>query len=141
MSTDETHSQLLLEIGVEELPPGVINAVVQTLEDRVKAALDSWGLQTGSYQTYATPRRLAVHVSDLQTQQPDRSEMVLGPPVSIAYDDEGNPSPAATGFARKVGVEVADMWVNQETPVERGVAVCATGFCDEGAGVTRGEGQ
>ncbi|MBR56958.1 MAG: glycine--tRNA ligase subunit beta [Myxococcales bacterium] len=122
MSVGETNSQLLLEVGVEELPPGTISSVVKAFDDRVKAALESWGLQAGSSTTYATPRRIAVQVSGVQTQQPDRSEMVLGPPVSIAYDDEGNPSPAAAGFARKVGVEVDKMSVQ---PGKRGDVLAA----------------
>jgi glycyl-tRNA synthetase beta chain len=98
--------ELLLEIGVEELPAAWLPALTSQLADRLKARLTGAGLavKTG-IETHGTPRRLTASVPDLIDRQEDREELLTGPPLSAAFDQEGHPTPAALGFARKLGVD------------------------------------
>jgi glycyl-tRNA synthetase beta chain len=111
--------ELLLEIGVEELPASWLPALTTQLAERVKARLTSLGfpLKTG-VETHATPRRLAACVPELIDRQEDREELMTGPPVSAAFDAEGHPTAAALGFARKLNVEF-DAIQQTDTPKGR----------------------
>ena len=100
--------ELLIEIGLEELPAAWIAGLTRQLGDRVVARLREHRLApAGPVETYATPRRLTARVGRLAERQEDLEEVVTGPPVSAAFDASGQPTPAALGFARKQGVEVA----------------------------------
>ncbi len=99
----------LLEIGVEELPAGDVDSALTQLRDKVPTWLASLGLEHGPVQVYATPRRLAVFVENLAPGQPDREDLVKGPPAERAFDKDGNATPAALGFAKKNGVETKDL--------------------------------
>ena len=99
--------ELLIEIGCEEIPaswlPGLTRQVAMHLDARLKdARLDT----DAPAESYSTPRRLTARVAKLAERQTDHEELVTGPPVSAAYKPDGNPTPAAIGFARKYGVEV-----------------------------------
>ena len=99
--------ELLIEIGCEELPaswlPGLTRQVATHLDARLKEArLDT----DAPAESYSTPRRLTARVAKLAERQTDHEELVTGPPVSAAYKPDGEPTPAAVGFARKYGVEV-----------------------------------
>src|SRR5947207_7570893 len=108
--------ELLLEIGVEELPASWLPGLVKQLEDKLKAELIRIGLTLKSgAEAHGTPRRLTVRVPELVDRQEDRDETLTGPPLSAALDAEGHPTPAALGFARKLGVEF-DALVPTETP-------------------------
>lgn len=108
--------ELLLEIGVEELPASWLPGLATQLADRVKARLTSIGFPLkGGVEAHATPRRLAACVPELTDRQEDREELMTGPPVSAAFDAEGHPTPAALGFARKLNVEF-DALVQTDTP-------------------------
>jgi glycyl-tRNA synthetase beta chain len=96
----------LLEIGTEEIPDWMIEPALANLASLVADLLAAHRLQAGALRTDATPRRLVLHVQDLAERQPDSEELVSGPPVSAAFKD-GQPTGAALGFARKMGVEVA----------------------------------
>lgn len=101
--------ELLIEIGTEELPASWLPALTRQLQERTDAALAEFRLKSeGAAEAYATPRRLAVAVSRVAERQEDLENLVTGPPVSAAYKD-GAPTPAAIGFARKQGVEVAEL--------------------------------
>ena len=100
---------LLLELGSEELPPAALEAMSAALTEGIKAGLDRLGLSFGSVQSFATPRRLAVHVSDIPVRQPDRQTQRRGPAVRIAFDEAGQPTKAALGFARSCGVDVTEL--------------------------------
>ena len=97
---------LLLEIGTEELPPRALKGMAQALGRELSARLQSRGLAHGPVQSFATPRRLAVLIPDVPEAQADRDLERRGPSVQSAFDEAGNPTKAALGFARSCGVEV-----------------------------------
>lgn len=97
---------LLIEIGTEELPPKALKHLAQSFQQEITAGLAALNLDYKSVQSYATPRRLALNVFDLVTQQQDKEVERRGPALQAAYDKDGKPSKAAQGFARSCGVEV-----------------------------------
>jgi glycyl-tRNA synthetase beta chain len=100
---------LLVEIGTEELPPKALRGLMDAFAKNLAGALDNARLEHGDVHAYASPRRLAVIVDALATGQEERRSTQKGPPVSVAFDDDGNPQPAAIAFAKKCGVDVADL--------------------------------
>lgn len=94
----------LVEVGTEELPPKALRSLMNAFADGVNSGLDSARLTHGDVDGYASPRRLAVIVRDLASGQEDRDVVQKGPPVSIAFDDKGEPTKAALAFAKKCGV-------------------------------------
>ncbi len=105
---------LLLEIGIEELPAGDLDGALAQLRELVPARMAEARLDYGSVRVLGTPRRLAVLVEGMSPRQRPVEEMVKGPPVRVAFDGEGQPTKAALGFARKQGVRVDELTV-QET--------------------------
>ena len=103
------HRDLLVEIGTEELPSSELRSLGEAFARDTRAAIDARGLDHGQIDWFATPRRLAVRVGELATAQADSTVEHLGPPVSAAFDADGNATRAAEGFARKHGVAVADL--------------------------------
>jgi glycyl-tRNA synthetase beta chain len=98
--------ELLLEIGVEELPASWLPHLTAQLAARLTARLNEHGLPSkASVETHGTPRRLTACQPELVDRQEDREEAVMGPPVSAAFDAEGHPTNAGLGFARKLGVD------------------------------------
>ncbi len=102
-------NDFLVEIGTEELPPKALRSLMEAFAANLAAAVDEAGLAHDDIESYASPRRLAVCIKNLQRQQEDRNTEQKGPPVRIAFDGDGNPTSAATAFARKCGVEIADL--------------------------------
>jgi len=104
-------SNLLVEIGTEELPPRALKTLGEEFAKGVHAALGKVQLtaEHGAFKWYATPRRLAIWAADVACRQPDRTVERRGPSVAAAFDDEGKPTPAARGFARSCGVEVREL--------------------------------
>ncbi len=100
---------LLVEIGTEELPPKALPKLSKAFGAELRNGLTQAGITHGDVTLYAAPRRLAVLINEVSTHQPDREEERRGPAVQAAFDDEGNPTKAAQGFARSCGVEVADL--------------------------------
>jgi len=99
----------LLEIGCEEIPARMIDAASLELRERVPKLLERERLSaTGTISYLDTPRRLAVLASGIPAAQPDITEQVTGPAVNISFKD-GQPTPAAHAFAKKAGVDVADL--------------------------------
>jgi glycyl-tRNA synthetase beta chain len=98
----------LLEIGCEEIPARMIDAAAEELRQRVSALLSRERLSVGEVTHFDTPRRLAVMATDIAASQADVVEQVNGPSVSVAYKD-GQPTPAAHAFAKKAGVDVAQL--------------------------------
>ncbi len=111
MSTDT----LLVELGTEELPPKALKSLGLAFRDGIVRGLQERKLGFGEVQWFATPRRLAVLVTEVQLQVPDQSVETLGPPLDSARDKAGNWTAAAIGFARKQGVEPEQLQVF-ETP-------------------------
>ena len=90
----------LIEIGTEELPPKALRSLMEAFGENVSAAVDLAGLSRGEVRTFASPRRLSICIADLQRQQQDRRVEQRGPPIKVAFDDDGNPAPAAKAFAK-----------------------------------------
>lgn len=99
----------LLEVGTEELPVGDQHAFVAQLEAALPKLLADAHLDYESLRILSSPRHTAAYVSKLAASQPDRREVVKGPPAQFAYDGDGNPTKAALGFARSNGIEVGDL--------------------------------
>lgn len=100
--------ELLLEIGCEEIPASWLPGLTQQVGDVVIAQLRGHRLPPEApAETYSTPRRLTVRISRLAERQTDLEELVNGPPVSASVTADGLPTPAASGFAAKQGVEVS----------------------------------
>jgi glycyl-tRNA synthetase beta chain len=107
----------LLEIGCEEIPAGFIGPALWYGGQQFEEALRKARLAFGKVDIYGTPRRLAYVVRGLSDRQASRSETVLGPPKTVAFDAAGKPTKAALGFARSQGVDIAALSV---FPTERG---------------------
>ena len=91
---------LLIELGTEELPPKSLRALRDAFAAGVAQELTAARLDFGMVTAYATPRRLAVKITDVLAQQPDQVEEKLGPALVAAFTAEGAPTQAALGFAR-----------------------------------------
>ena len=99
----------LVELGTEELPPKALNTLADAFLAGIEKGLQTAGLKFEAKKVYAAPRRLAVLLTALETQQPDRSINLDGPPRQAAFDADGNPTQAALGFAKKCGVELSEI--------------------------------
>ena len=102
-----TTQNFLVEIGTEELPPKALKTLATSFADNVEAELNQAGLSFEKIEWFAAPRRLAVKVLNLATQQPSKEIEKRGPAVSAAFDAEGKPTKAAEGWARGCGITVA----------------------------------
>jgi len=105
----------LLEVGTEELPGGDLDAALRVLVERIPPLLGELRLGHGAVRVMGTPRRLAVLVEELDACQADVETEVVGPPAKAAFDEAGQPTAAAEGFARSAGVSVDELAI-----VERG---------------------
>lgn len=106
-------SELLLEVGTEELPASFVRKAYHDLRDAVVALLDGSGLGSNATSdvvvAMGTPRRLIVSVPGVLDRQPDTTKDMRGPALKAAFDDAGEPTRALLGFCRSQGVEVADL--------------------------------
>lgn len=118
-------ADLLLEIGSEEIPAGYLEPASRALADRVTSWLAEQGLEfdESAVERFATPRRLALRVGGVATNQPTRTEQKLGPAVRAAFDEAGAPTRAAEGFARGAGVAVEEL---ERVETDRGERVAAS---------------
>ncbi|MGP1573754.1 glycine--tRNA ligase subunit beta [Aggregatibacter segnis] len=101
-----TTQNFLVEIGTEELPPKALKTLATSFADNVEVELNQAGLSFDKIEWFAAPRRLAVKVLNLVTQQPSKEIEKRGPAVSVAFDTEGKPTKAAEGWARGCGITV-----------------------------------
>jgi len=116
MSMDRTPSAqdhgerlpFLLEIGSEEIPARFIPAAMADLQRLFADEMTKAHLSVAGLRVMATPRRMALLVESMAVRQPDRKLEIKGPPVSVAFAADGNPTPAALGFAKKAGLDLAD---------------------------------
>lgn len=99
---------LLIEIGTEELPPKALKRLGQAFCELISAGLQKAELDFDQARFYASPRRLAVYVTNLSYQQQDKVLDKRGPAVSAAFDQDGNPTKAAQGWARGLGITPAE---------------------------------
>ena len=102
MNTDN----LLVEIGTEELPPKSLKILAQAFADNAKAELEKLNLSFDSVDWLASPRRLAIQVKGLASAQQDKVVEKRGPAIKTAFDEQGNPTKAAMGWARGNGITV-----------------------------------
>lgn len=103
-------AKYLLEIGTEELPYKFIPSAIEQIKEEFEKELKDNNLTFSDIKTYATPRRLAVIVENLPVKQQDSEKVVKGPIATIAYDEQGNLTPAAIGFAKKNNVAPSELF-------------------------------
>ncbi|MDJ0955291.1 MAG: glycine--tRNA ligase subunit beta [Arenicellales bacterium] len=101
-------ANLLIEIGTEELPPKALRTLGDSFSQGCVTALQKVHLLAAgaSYRWFATPRRLSVLIKDVSSKQPDQTTERRGPALQAAFDDEGEPTQAALGFAKSCGVDL-----------------------------------
>ena len=102
--------ELLIELGCEEIPASWLPPLTVQIGEATAARMKELRLEAEApVETFSTPRRLTVRIAHIAERQADLEELLMGPPVSAAFKPDGGPTPAAAGFARKNGVEVADL--------------------------------
>lgn len=109
---------LLIEIGLEEMPARFVSSSIEQLSARVQKWFLDNKIEFGDIQSFSTPRRLAVLVTDVSESQEDIQEEAKGPAKKIALDDNGNWSKAAMGFSRGQGMSVDDIFFKEINGVE-----------------------
>ena len=119
------HSDCLIEIGTEELPPRALRSLSQNFASIMQRALGDHELAPGAVEVFATPRRLALLLRDTPTRQADQVVEKRGPALAAAFDGDGNPSRAALGFAGSCGVEL-DQLERRETDKGSWLYFCST---------------
>lgn len=100
----QQHTELLIEIGTEELPPKALRGLELAFADSISRQLSDARLSFSRVHSFATPRRLAVRVHELSLKQQDQQVERRGPPTKIAFDASGNPTKAAVKFANSNGI-------------------------------------
>lgn len=99
----------LLEIHTEELPPKSLSHLAKALQQEMEKQLEKANLKFKAAQTYVSPRRLALYMQDVATEQAAQTIERKGPALNAAYDKEGKPTQACQGFARSCGIEPKDL--------------------------------
>jgi glycyl-tRNA synthetase beta chain len=106
--------ELLFEIGAEEIPAGMLPRAEEELKVIIEKLLATENLTQGiTVETFAAPRRLTAWVRGLPAKQEDVVSEVTGPPKSVAYDAQGQPTRAAVSFAEKQGIRLVDVYLVQ----------------------------
>ncbi|MBI5634270.1 MAG: glycine--tRNA ligase subunit beta [Nitrospirae bacterium] len=116
-------SSILLEIGTEEIPSRFLPQAIEDLRAIAEKTFGEYRIGHADIAVYATPRRLSLLVSDVAASQKDNVKEVFGPAKNAAFDSEGNPTKAATGFAASLGLAVSDLKLKQKGKGEYVVAV------------------
>lgn len=106
-------SNLLFEIGTEEIPSGYISPALKKMEELFKEGLKENRLECARALTLATPRRLTLYVEDIPERQLPLVEEVQGPAAKVAFDEKGQPTKAAMGFAKAQKVEPKDLKIKE----------------------------
>ncbi|WP_201628246.1 glycine--tRNA ligase subunit beta [Psychrobacter maritimus] len=102
-------STILFELGCEELPPKSLKPLRDALQASVTEQLNEADITFDSIKAFAAPRRLAIQIQGISDKQPDRSEQKRGPAIKAAFDSDGNPTRAAMGFAKGLGIEASEL--------------------------------
>ena len=100
-------ADLLFEIGTEEIPASYVPPALAQLREIATESLTSHRIPFGEVETLGTPRRITLSIKDVKTLQESEETEVVGPPKRIAYDENGEPTKAAIGFAKTQGVELS----------------------------------
>lgn len=101
-------NNLLIELGTEELPPKALKKLALAFKDGFVAQLDSAKLSYATIEWFAAPRRLALRINDLESQQADKLVEKRGPATNVAFDADGNATKAALGWARGCGIDISE---------------------------------
>ncbi|MCH4249210.1 MAG: glycine--tRNA ligase subunit beta [Acinetobacter populi] len=110
---------VLFELGCEELPPKSLKNLRDALKSEVKKGLQAAGLAFEHIDAYAAPRRLALKIVAVESQQPDTQKRFDGPAVQAAYDSEGKPTKALEGFMCGQGISAEQVSTFQAGKVEK----------------------
>ena len=102
-------STILFELGCEELPPKSLKPLRDALQASVTEQLNEADINFDSIKAFAAPRRLAIQIEGISDKQPDRSEQKRGPAIKAAFDSDGNPTRAAMGFAKGLGIDASEL--------------------------------
>ena len=102
-------STILFELGCEELPPKSLKPLRDALQASVTEQLTDADITFDSIKAFAAPRRLAIQIQGISDKQPDRTEQKRGPAIKAAFDADGNPTRAAMGFAKGLGIEASEL--------------------------------
>ncbi|MDE0554569.1 MAG: glycine--tRNA ligase subunit beta [Candidatus Poribacteria bacterium] len=116
-------TDLLFEIGTEEIPAGYVPPALKQLREIATDSLTNHRIPFGEIEVLGTPRRITLSVKDIKTFQESQKTEVVGPPKRVAYDENGEPTKAAIGFAKTQGVELSAL---RSVETERGEYVAAT---------------
>ncbi len=115
-------ANFLLEIGTEEMParflPGLIAGIKELFENQLK----EMDINFGSVESFATPRRIVAYIKDLASEQNKSVKKIIGPPISVAKDQDGNYTKAGLGFAKSQGVDLSELF-EEQTPRGKYLAV------------------
>jgi len=114
--------ELLLEIGTEEIPSAFLPKAIKDMDDIIRKELSHRRIQHGDIKTMATPRRLCLCVANLSSKQEDQLLEKIGPAKRVAFDENGNPTKAAAGFAAGQGIDASELEV---VTTEKGEYICA----------------
>lgn len=106
--TNESTAPLLIELGLEELPPDNLETLIHAFATQMGKNLKAADISFSKIENFATPRRLALIIQDCASQQPTQQIERTGPSVKAAFDTEGKPTPAGLGFAKSCGIDIAD---------------------------------
>lgn len=119
----EQGCSLLLEIGTEEIPARFLPPAISDLKRLASGLMDEYRIDHGEVKAYATPRRLVLIVNSVNTMQRDITKEIFGPSKKAAYDEHGNPTKAAIGFAQSLGINTSDLVIKQKGKGDYIVAV------------------
>ncbi len=122
-------AELIFEIGCEELPARFVEPALDQLRREIELRCEEARVAISGVRVVGTPRRLALLIDEVAPTQKDLEEERTGPPAAIAFDDDGNPTKAAQGFARGQGVDVDDLY---EVTTDKGEYIAAKVF-EQGA--------
>ncbi|MCE2413531.1 glycine--tRNA ligase subunit beta [Candidatus Poribacteria bacterium] len=120
---EQDTADLLFEIGTEEIPASYVPPVLEQLREIATESLTNHRIPFGEVQTLGTPRRITLSIKDVKTLQESQETEVVGPPRRIAYDENGEPTKAAIGFAKTQGVDLTALRIVE---TERGEYVAAS---------------
>ena len=102
-------SDFLFELGTEELPPKILNLLSRSLTSGITEGLTKHGLKFDDVKSFATPRRLAVLIKQLDHQTADSDVVIWGPPLQVAFTEDGKPTKAAEAFAGKNNLDLKQL--------------------------------
>lgn len=119
----QPHLPLLLEIGTEEIPARFIPGAMAGLKNLGANIFEEYRIDYGEIKSFATPRRLVLMIDGVSMMQRDVTKEVYGPAKKAAFDEQGNPTKAAVGFANSLDINTSDLIIKKKGKGEYVVAV------------------